>query len=87
MTTIESGTDMARSATSIMQLSGNLGGVVMIIALGALKGDSDVLPSAFAILMSLLIAANFCAIVLKPIQAKNRVDQVDSTNSQPEGEY
>jgi cyanate permease len=68
MTSIEVGVELTGSATGIIQLSGNLGGVIMILSVGSLKGKGDTIPNAFVFLLSLIAAGFITACCLKPIR-------------------
>ena len=62
MTSLEAGQRWAGSATGVLMLAGNAGGVIVIVAMGWLKGDSVSFPSALPFLLTLLGAAALASI-------------------------
>jgi MFS family permease len=65
MTSMEAGEARAGSATGLLMLTGNAGGVVVILAMGWLKGEGAAFPSALGFLLALLAAAAITAAFLR----------------------
>jgi cyanate permease len=62
LTALRAGARYAGSATGVLMLAGNAGGVIVILTMGVLKGDAATFPSALPFLGALLVVAILAAI-------------------------
>jgi predicted MFS family arabinose efflux permease len=65
LTSFEAGARWAGSATGVLMMVGNAGGVLVIFLMGWMKGEAAVFPSALQVLLALLLASGAAATFLR----------------------